>query len=939
MILLFSTASSISQNPSKQQQTDVIPLDSKVRYGKLDNGFTYYIKKNEKPKESVELRLVVKAGRIHEDENQVEYAHLLEHLLAGKTKNFPNIKDYFKKIGGYKNAHTGTRFTIYEARIPSHEKVVIKDVLRLLRDWAQGLDWDPDYLTVQRGAVEGEMRGSDPYGRWLSKSIEREVLKSTNYKVYNDAKHLMNLRIFNPEAFKRYYKDWYRPDLQAAIIVGDINVDSVEYEIKRRFINMEIPKNPKNANEKLDSQAIQLDGSIQFSTVHDSLRQELNLKIIRLRPNFESHVQTKDDYHKMLLQQLYKKILKEKAKQLEQQYDPPFASVSTNYVVNQIPDKQLDGTLVSQGLETKYLQLMKKQFQRSLTSWKQMHLAFTNADLKNAKTAILKRYTDNNLMNSKYLIRRYEEHFLYGKAAPNPEVELKLVSEIISEIELKDILEFISEHGDLDKNTFFIFFIGSNIDLPDHEVFKGWIKETDTMKIKPLPEENSIGSLAQVVDIPRENFKNEIVVTENEIGVSTLELSNRIKIVLKPTSPRTSFFEKRVSIQAFRPNQLPIQNRREYLAAQVAPEVLQFTGAGPYNKFQLDRFKHEKEITLNLRTTRDNQMIYATSKFEDISELFKLLYLYLTEPKEDPKAFQAWKMDQVDQLEGKGLRGSTNFIMDKITDFWYPQVPVLGMEDLEGLTQEQVFHAGKKWFSSIEDFTFIVTGDFDRDTLVPFLVNTLSAFPIKNNHPQASGTRFDFPLKRVKENLEFKNIDQVFVRLFFPIKVKRDIKTQIELQLISKALNERIYSRLRKGSYSPRASGDWLDVKNGIFAFQIDFDSALGNEEVMVRYAMEEFRKLRENGVEKEWLKTAINNELRSFESRFSDFGHFNFWPDYLQRKLEEGEDPVPGVLNYGTLLEHFVSLDDINAALIKYMSEEHLHQFLGYPEGRLEVK
>ena len=928
-----------SQNIKVEQQATSITLDADVRYGKLNNGFTYYLRKNNVPENTIELELIVKAGRIHEDANQLEYAHLLEHVVAGKTRNFPSIHDNFSKSGGYSNAQTGSRHTAYYATIPSHNKQVVKEGLLVLRDWAQGNKWEPEFIAMQRAAIQGEARTSDPYRNWIHNTIEREVVKNTAYKFYGNEERMANLQNFKPKAFDRFYKDWYRPDLEAAIIVGDINLDSVEYEIKRLFSDLKSSKNPKNAKERVLAQSINLDGQNQFSTVVDSTRQELKLYVIRTRPNFELHPKTKEDYQKMLCQQLYTIMLDTKARQLEQQYDPPFSNFSSNYGSNQFAEGQLNASLINMKFKTDNLQLLKNRFQRGLVGWRKMHLGFNQEDLAEAKEQLHKNYIDYKLLTSTWLIRKFELNFIYDKAAPHPEVESKLVSDILAGIDLKKLQDYFQEYGDLNKNTNYIFFIGADLNIPDFEVFKQWIKETDTMTIEPLSKENEIRTLANVVDIPIINKMEEVEVTENEIGVSTIELPNGAKVVLKPTIPRKSYFGNSVSIQAFRANEVPINNRQEYLAAKVAPEVLQHAGAGPYTKFELERFKREKGIKLQFRTNKDNQMIYATSKIEVLPELFNLLYLYLDQPRIDQKGFDAWKSDQEEQLEGKGLRGSESFIMKKIISKWYPQIPVLEMEDLHNLTMEEVFQATKKCLSSIENYTFIVTGDFDNNKLIPFLVNTLSAFPARNENPSAIKTNFDFPLQKMVENLEYKNINQVYTRLFFPVNVPNDIKTQIELQLLSKALNQRIYNRLRNGSYSPSARGEWMDIQNGIYAFRVEFDSALGNEDTMLRYAMEEFRYLRDNGVEKIWLESAIANELKSYEGRFGSFGYFNFWPDYLQSKLENNEDLVPGILNYGTLLSHFISFKDINIAVKKYMKEEHLQQFLGYPEGYREIK
>ena len=182
--------------------------------------------------------------------------------------------------------------------------------------------------------------------------------------------------------------------------------------------------------------------------------------------------------------------------------------------------------------------------------------------------------------------------------------------------------------------------------------------------------------------------------------------------------------------------------------------------------------------------------------------------------------------------------------------------------------------------------------------------------------------------------MEYKDINQVFTNIYFPVEVPSDMKTQIELELLTVALHEKIFERLRNGSYSPKAFGEWIDLQNGIFSFHIQFDSSLGNEENMKKEALEVFRKLKESGVEESWLKSTIKNKVSSYESQFNIFGYLNFWADYLKSTLENEVDPVPGVLNYGTLMEYFIDVEDINEAATKYMKESKIQVFQGYPEN-----
>lgn len=936
--LLSITVSCQSQAVTKLQEKDSIHLDPAVRYGKLENGFTYYLMRTDSVENAVRFDLVVKAGRDHEDEDQREFAHLLEHLLAKETRSYPNLRTYFYQEGRTRHAFTKTQHTEYFATIPSYDKYVFTDGLQVLTDWTHGNVWEPSSIAVERAAIEGEMRTNDPYGKWKSNSLARQVLKKLDYRPYNADKSLANLKNFDPGAFYRFYKDWYRPDLQAAIIVGDINMDSLEMVIKDRFGALKGPTNPPNAQKYLNKQTVHFDGKVHFSTVIDSLEEGISLEILRVRPNLTLSPKSRGDYREMVLQQLYMSLLEKRAKNFTRRYDPPFSHFWANYHSSNLAGGQINATKMSLTIEGDDFPGLRKQFQRGIKAWKQLHLELGQIEFREVKREVLSNYRKPDLIND--FSERLQEHFVHGKAAPAPEVEAKLIEELLKEISVKDLETFVKKKGSLDKNTHLIFFKGKNIELPKYEVFKQWIKQVEKIQIEPLTAPAPpIQTLEDVIKIPTPVSIKDVEVEENRIGVFTVELPNGIKFVLKPTEPKLHFYKNRVSIHGFRVNEIPLDNPEDYLAAQAATEVIIFGGAGSYSKFELKRFVYEKQMNLHLGMDKDNQLIFGNSKAEDLPELINLLYLYFAHPRQDPEAFKAWKTYKRKGLRGKGTRGSAAFILEKITPLWYPEVPVMDMENLEQLKAEHVYRAAEQWFSSLEDYTFIVTGDFDTHKVLSVLINKLSGFPIKKGQIVVSSKNLEFPLKKMQEKLEYKNIDAAYVRLFFPVKVQKDLKTQIELKLLSQALHRSIRSRLREGSYAPIAKGEWLDVEKDIFTFEIEFDSRLGEEGKMIKWALEEFRSLRDQGVKKEWLERAIAEEIRNYENGFGSFHYYDFWRGYLQRKLKTEEDLEKEVLEYGTILEHFISHEDVNTAAKKYMKEDNLQQFVGFPEGYHNLK
>ena len=938
-ILFCLSGSCRSQDVEQLITKDDVPLDPTVRHGQLKNGFTYYLKDIESPQNEVQFRLVTKAGWDHEDPDQREYAHLLEHLLAKETKNFPDLGRYFYDDGRRRQAFTRKQSTEYIVTIPRKDKHVFSDGLQVLFDWTQGNQWNPESIAVERGAVEGEMRTTDPYQEWKTRSMERVVLETMGYSPVDIRKSLESIKNFESDAFYRFYESWYRPDLQAAIIVGNIDLDSLEGVIKRKFgvlkrSSLFFP----DPSDYLDAQKVHFDGENHFETIEDSLASKIELEIFRVRPNFQKSPKSVSDFRILLLQQLYTNVLDQRSKSVSQQYDSPFSYFWAEYRSGSMAGGQVNATLMTVGLSGNNLDIQ-KQFQRGIKAWKKLHMQFTKPELEEAKNELLGMFNFGQSKTVTDFAIKFKDHFVDGKAAPQPEVEEKLIKNLLNGISLRDLEKFAQENGNLNENTHFIFFKGNKTRIPEYKVFERWKEEVDAMDIEPLDAPAPlIESLDNVGLIPASLSMEKIKVTENTIGVSTVTLQNGVQILLKPTQPSSRFFRDRISIKAFRPNPVPIENDQDYLAAQVVPEVITYNGAGPYTKFDLERFTSKKRMNLYFEMNKNDLIISGDSYVKDLSELLNLTYLYLYRPRRDEKAFQLWKELKKKKLSGKDVGRSVQFIMDKIENVWYPEVPRLDEQDLKDLKEEKLFGVAEKYFSTIEGYTFIVTGDFDKDDVLPVLVRKLSGFPINERMIKARSKELEFPMKRMEEKLECKNIDAAFVRLFFPVRVEKDLKTKIELRLFNRALNERIHARLRKGSYVPISQGMWIDEENGIFSFQIIFDSALGEQDKMINWALEEFRKLREDGVEKEWLENAIIQESSNYDKGLDYLSYNNFWQDYLQSKIEPKQDLEREVLQFNTILKHFISHQDFQKDAKKFLKEENLQQFIAVPEKKSEL-
>src|ERR1700743_1719336 len=324
--LLFTCSTLFAQTP--KNTAGVLPWDPAVRTGKLRSGYTYYIRHNEEPKHRVLLYLVNKAGSVLEDEDQRGLAHFMEHMSFNGTRHFPHnaLVDYLQKsgirFGADLNAYTSFDETVYQLPIPSDKPELLKGGIEIMRDWAQNATLDPVEIDKERGVVLEEKRLGKGAGERMQRQYSPLILNNSRYADRIPIGVDAVLNNFRPETIRRFYRDWYRPDLQALVIVGDINADSLERVVKATFSNL---KNP--IHEKVRTKyTVPLNGKNQFVAVTDKEMTSTVAEVIIKHPL--PPLRTAADYRKAIMQNLFNQMLEERYAELSRKADPPFVQGS-----------------------------------------------------------------------------------------------------------------------------------------------------------------------------------------------------------------------------------------------------------------------------------------------------------------------------------------------------------------------------------------------------------------------------------------------------------------------------------------------------------------------------------------------------------------------------------------------------------------------------------
>jgi zinc protease len=488
-LLVFASFTVFAQTAKKP--ADVLPLDPAVRTGKLPNGFTYYIRHNEEPKNRVIFYLVNKVGSILETDDQQGLAHFMEHMSFNGTKHFPKnqLVDYLQKsgvrFGADLNAYTNFDETVYQLPIPSDKPELVQGGLQIMRDWAQDATLDPAEINKERGVVLEEKRLRKGAGDRM-RQIYFPIL--ANHSLYADRLPIgvdTVLNNFTPATLKRFYQDWYRPDLQALIVVGDINVKEIEKSIKAKFGDL---KNPvKEKPRRLYT--VSLTGKNNFISVTDKENTATSVEI--LIKHAEEKVRTTAEYRNLIIRSLFNDMLSDRYDEVTRQADPPYISGGAG----------IGNFLNSLDYFSARVKAKPGELEKGLKAiWRETvrlnRFGFTGPELERAKKNYLNilefSFKEKDKTASARYVNEYLQYFLKGTAAPGIAEEYMLAQKVLPAISVKDVNQVCKDYiKPVDRDILITAPDADKASLPNQAVVESWLSQVEAETLQPYKDEVS----------------------------------------------------------------------------------------------------------------------------------------------------------------------------------------------------------------------------------------------------------------------------------------------------------------------------------------------------------------------------------------------------------------------------------------------------------------
>ncbi len=697
------------------QQLQPVPIDPNVRYGKLDNGLTYYIRANKEPKQRADFFIAQNVGAILENDDQNGLAHFLEHMAFNGTKHFPGkgIINYLEKIGvkfgADINAHTSLDETVYNlSDVPTTRVGIVDSALLVLHDWSNFISLEGSEIDAERGVIREEWRTGAGAERRMWKESNKIKYPGSQYAKRDVIGDTAIINNFKHNTIREFYKKWYRPDLQAILIVGDINVDSVEAKIKTMFAD--IPKRENEAprtifpifDNKKPIVAIVKDPEARMTRI------ELEYKHTKLPDNVKLSI---NGYFFSTINSLISSMIGNRFEEITQQANAPFVAAYAGYgelVKSEDAFQML--AIPKEGKELDGLNALLIEAQKI------KRFGFTNSELERAKTDLLKNvekaYNERENQKNNQLVEEYVRNFLNQEPIPGITWEYQTLQKVLPVMKL-DMINEVAKSYVTDTNLIV------SIMAPDKEAVKiptteQILKEIDDSKkaeIKPRAEDTLNKPL---INKAPQAGKIDKVLDNKLLGTIEWTLSNGVKVILKPTT----FKKDEILLDAFSSGGLSKEKNIENLPSDMlATSIVSNNGLGEYSLVDLNKILTGKIASVSPTIGNYDQGFNGSSSVNDFETLLQLVYLNFTAPRRDDDSYKALINNYKASLANSSSdprKAFSDTINEMVTNH-NPRTVLLNLNTIEKVNQEKALAFFKERFANPANFTFILTGNVDPE--------------------------------------------------------------------------------------------------------------------------------------------------------------------------------------------------------------------------------
>ena len=915
-----------------QEAPEKLPMDPEVRYGKLDNGLTYYIRHNEQPKQRAEFHIAQAVGAILEEDHQNGLAHFLEHMAFNGTQHFPGkgIINYFESVGvnfgGNINAYTSIDETVYRlSDVPTYREGIVDSALLVMHDWSCGLLLLDEEIDAERGVILEEWRTGRTASRRIWKEMNAKMYPGTQYAKRDVIGDTAVINNFAYQALRDYYHKWYGPDNQAIIVVGDINVDSIEAKIKalwadvpRRANYGERPIYTVNHNDK-PLVAIVTDKEAEGSRV------TMEYKFDQLPEAMQG---TAQEYMLNLVRELACDMLNNRFSELSQDPKASFTGAGCQYGEAAKKMDAFYGVVIpKEGRET-------EAFNDLLFQLEKMHrYGFTNAELERVKSekmnSMEKYYNERNTRRNITLARECIRNFEDGESMPGAQWEYDFVQAVLPLVSLETVNNVAKALIHANPTIAISGPEKEGVNIPSEETILAAIAGQSELAIE-APVEEVIDT--ELVKKAPHKGKIKSFRENEEIEATEWILSNGIKVVFHPTD----FKADEILMQAFSKGGLSQVKTEDLPSAEVATSLIEMSGIGRFSATQLEKALTGKTVSVSAEISENVERMHGSSSIKDLETMLQLTYLYFTAPRRDEKAYETFMGLLRNQLANRDKNPKIAFSdsVQMMSTNHSPRTILFNNEMLDRVSLDKALEVYKARFANPADFTFVFVGNINpKDPKVQELICLwLGGMKTKKcNHEEVIDHHVTVTMgqqknyfSRAMETTTASNRIQ-YTSYDIPFTMANDLN----MEMIGRILSTRYLESIREregGSYGVGTYGYVMGLPSPRAGLLMQFDTDPKKQERLMEIIHEEVQTIVANGP----LASDLQKEKESMQKDFQeDLEKNTYWRQSLYMYYMYGHN---NIRDYKAAVEA-ITAETVQETLRKLVSAGNVFEVVMFPE------
>lgn len=909
LIVALSFFISLCQPVAAQE---AIPVNPDVKIGRLENGLTYYIRTNAKPKDRVELRLVVKTGSIHEDSLQLGLAHFSEHMAFNGTASFKEnelvsfLQSAGVEFGADLNAYTSFNETVYILPLPKTSLELIEKGMNVLYEWAGKISFDSTEIDKERGIVIEEWRlGKGAEDRVFNKQIG-VWLQGSRYAERLPIGKKEILESFKYEEIRRFYKDWYRADLMAVVVVGDIEPKWAEETIRKTFSRLPKPATPITLPEydipvhNETRVTVESDPELTFTSA------SLNIKHPR-RP-----VKNTADYRESFKRSLFNQLLRARLDERGQEAKPPFLFAYSGYYGSFSPKKdffELQAVTPDTSLLYGFRELMRE-------AERVRRFGFLESELIRAKASVLrgyeKAYSERNSTESEQLTYELVNHFLEGEIIPGIAYELEFAKKTLPGITLAEISALASEL--MTKENRVIVASAPQRDgltIPTREQLLGVLADVETEPLEPWKDAALPTSLLSEIPAGGALLKKKEF---PKTGVVEWTFKNGVRVVAKPTTFKTD----EIRMSAFSPGGVSIASDGNAYSAGLASGIVRNSGAGAFSSTDLQKFLAGKVVSAGPNIGSYSEGFSGSASPKDLETLFELVYLYATSPRNSDADYENLVNYYREFLRGFDRNPEQKYYQATSEVLYGKGSRALGIsrpEDMDKVSKDSALAFYRNRFADFSDFTFFFTGSFTNEQLLPLAQKYLGSLPSLKRKESFVDRNDGYRITKIDTAFYFGTEPKSMVRMIWSGPMTFNTQNRYDMRAMQEVLDIVLINEIREkmsGVYGISGYGTVSKIPRNEYNFEISFPCAPENVEPITKRVREIVAGFAAKGPSAEDLAKVKETRLQQTKVALETN---DFW-------LRNLEDAYKLGLNQNDILDWKKRLDKLSPAAIQKMAQ-----------------